>query len=108
MVYSNITTNSLIYPFLSSFTARGLATSITFPLDYWKTLQYSSKGNHKKKNFELGNKVFSAYSVTIQRDLLFSVTYWSLVENIRKICNESGNFEQNSIWSNIYAGSIAG
>lgn len=122
--FSEYTTNNFYLPFLSSFTARTIATTFVFPLDYWKTIQYSIKGRNKKKNFELGDRVFSAYSVTIQRDIIFSIFYWVLVENIRKILNGNNPFnmvEGNSrntfrnkqkgdkiVMDNIIAGSLAG
>lgn len=91
--FSNVTTNSFCLPLFSSFAARTIATTFVFPLDYWKTIQYSIKGRNKKKNFELGDRIFSAYSVTIQRDIIFSIFYWVLVENIRKLLN--GNNANN-------------
>ena len=93
-------------PILSSMTARTLATTISFPLDYWKTIQNGMKGHAKKRNFELGNRLFAAYSVTLNRDILFSVVYWSLVENIRKASQML--YGDHLLVNNIMAGSIAG
>ena len=124
--FSAYTTNNFYLPFFSSFTARTIATTFVFPLDYWKTIQYSIKGRNKKKNFELGDRIFSAYSVTIQRDIIFSIFYWVLVENIRKILNGNNPLNVNMIegnnkntfknkqkgdkilMDNIIAGSLAG
>lgn len=105
-ITKNVTSSMLFAPMLSSITARILATSLTFPLDYWKTLQNSTKGVTKKRNFELGNRIFSAYLVTLNRDILFSVVYWSLVENIKKA--SEALYRDNLLMNNIIAGSVAG
>lgn len=105
-VFTNLTSNMLFAPMLSSLTARTLATTLTFPLDYWRTIQSSMKGYSKKKNFELGNRLFSAYSVTLNRDIIFSMVYWSLVENIRN--SLSFMYGNNILFNNMLAGSIAG
>ena len=102
----NVTSNMLFAPMLSSFTARSLATTLTFPLDYWKTIQNSTKGFTKKKNFELGNRLFSAYYVTLNRDILFSMVYWSMVENIRKTGEMV--YGDHILLNNLIAGCIAG
>ena len=96
----------LYAPLICSLTARTIATSLTFPLDYWKTIQNSMKGHTKKRNFELGNKLFAAYSVTLNRDILFSMVYWSLVENIRKTSEMI--YGDHILINNIIAGSFAG
>ncbi len=105
-ITKNVTSSMLFAPMLSSITARTLATSLTFPLDYWKTLQNSTRGVARKKNFELGNRLFSAYLVTLNRDILFSVVYWSLVENIKKTSQIL--YGDHLLMNNIIAGSIAG
>ena len=40
-------------------------------------------GYSKLKNVQLGTKLHSAYLITIQRDILFSCVYWSLLENLK-------------------------
>ena len=105
-VTQNITSSMIFAPLISSLTARSLATTLTFPLDYWKTLQNGMKGYTKKKNFELGNRVFSAYTVTLHRDILFSMVYWSLVENIRQT-SEMINGDHILI-NNLIAGWLSG
>lgn len=107
VITANITSNMFYAPVLSSLTARTLATTLTFPLDYWRTLQNSMKGYTKKKNFELGNRLFSAYFVTLNRDILFSVVYWSLVENIRRVAQILYG-KDNIFFTNLIAGSISG
>ncbi|CAD8147243.1 unnamed protein product [Paramecium octaurelia] len=73
----------LVVPLLASSFSRALTTTITFPLEYWKVLQSSTVGYSKLKNIQLGTQLHSAYLITIQRDILFSCIYWSLLENLK-------------------------
>lgn len=81
---------------------------VTFPLEYWKVLQSSTKGYTKKNNVDLGTRLHSAYVITVQRDVLFSVTYWSLLENFKMELLKliEGQHELVNFMSGILAGSI--
>ncbi|KAL4453600.1 hypothetical protein ABPG74_009496 [Tetrahymena malaccensis] len=82
-IRNRITDHKIYLPLLASVFSRSLTTTLTFPLEYWRTVQQAQIGFTKKSGLQLGNRVFSAYFVTLQRDVIFSSLYWVLAENIR-------------------------
>lgn len=122
MFYENVrkqvtkfTQNSFWIPLLSSLTARTATTCLVFPFEYWRTLQQSVVGENKVAGYKLGTAIHSGFFALLQRDLIFSCTYWILVENIRAQVksimqsNTEGYLDKKSLLiSNILAGSISG
>lgn len=68
---------------LSSLISTVISTTVTFPLEYWKTIQQSYEGNCKVRGMKLGTELYTAYFTTIQRNCSFLVIYWPLVEELR-------------------------
>lgn len=99
--------NPVLLPLVSSITARSFTTSFTFPLEYWKTKLQGKIG--LKETVKLDFKYFfSAYLVTLQRDAVFSVTFWIIVENLRKRLIDCFGMDNHVLIPNLLAGLAGG
>jgi len=79
---------------ISSIIASGLATFVTFPLEYWRTIQMSMDGIANKTGFALGNKLYSAFLVGIQRNIGFYLLFFTINENSRSSLKKLKFFEE--------------
>lgn len=70
-----------------------LATTVTFPFEYWKTVQQSHKGKSKVEGLNIGTRLYSAYLITVKKNMLFHTIYWTISENMRK---KLGYYRENN------------
>mmetsp|Transcript_14418 Transcript_14418/g.12231 ORF Transcript_14418/g.12231 Transcript_14418/m.12231 type:complete len:218 (+) Transcript_14418:37-690(+) len=77
------TQNPFYIPMFTAFAARLSTTCLTFPMEYWRTLQQNTVGANSLAGYKLGTNIHSGLTVLLGRDIIFSCMYWTLVENIR-------------------------
>lgn len=86
--------------------------SLVFPLEYLRTLEQGQKGFKSLQFRSLLQKKPVGFFVTLQRELLFSGSYWVFAENIRSYLNslESSRFGKKAriFFTNLFTGAISG
>ncbi|KRX09989.1 Mitochondrial carrier domain [Pseudocohnilembus persalinus] len=103
----NITIASLI----SSLITSTFNTTLCFPFEYWKTQQQAHQGDCNLKNFALGKRVFSAYQVVLQRNIILQGTWFPTSEIVKKYYKDHISNQKdakNIIISSTIAGFFAG
>ena len=59
--------NLVLLSMLSSMCSTAVSTTVTFPLDYWKTKALAHEGKYKSHSHQFGRSLYSAYFLTLQR-----------------------------------------
>ncbi|KAL4479591.1 hypothetical protein ABPG72_004187 [Tetrahymena utriculariae] len=93
-VEHNITSHSYYKPLITSIFSTSISTTLAFPLEYWKTVQQSNEGVSHKKGFQLGNRIYSALIVSIQRNVGFFIFFWPISENVKKYLIQKHYFSE--------------
>ncbi len=86
--------NVALLAMASSVCSTILSTTLSFPLEYWKTRSFAYEGNCNVHNYTFGKSVYSAYFLTLQRQIIFFGLYWPIAEKMRASVNSfiGGNF----------------